>query len=169
MEEGPARRLQVLRAHLTSPSSSSETRSSTKPLDVYLTGAFAQEENSYCVVLPEHLTPHGPWLVRRSALEDCLETVILSLHYLTQSFPQISFDPRFPFQCRNALSPDRLIDTFHAPDDHVHTLYDNLDNSIAKYPDVSTLIFGLSEYKMAVFLFLIFKDTRHYRLSKSVY
>ncbi len=39
--------------------------------------------------------------------------------------------------CRNALSPDKLVDTFPAPDDHVKTLYDNLENTISKLPDVS--------------------------------
>ena len=33
------------------------------------------------------------------------------------------------------MSPHRLVDTFPAPDDHIHTLYDVLDNSITKYPD----------------------------------
>ncbi len=29
------------------------------------------------------------------------------------------------------------MDTFPAPDDHVKTLYDNLENTIARFPDVS--------------------------------
>jgi hypothetical protein len=37
---------------------------------------------------------------------------------------------------RNAVSPERLIETFPAPDDHIRTLYDNLESSIAKYPNV---------------------------------
>lgn len=35
------------------------------------------------------------------------------------------------------MTPERLVDTFPAPNNHIHTLYDNLENSIAKYPDVS--------------------------------
>lgn len=38
---------------------------------------------------------------------------------------------------RNAMSADRLVDTFPAPDDHVRTLFENLENTIAKCPDVS--------------------------------
>ena len=38
---------------------------------------------------------------------------------------------------RNALSPERLVETFPAPDDDVRTLYDNLENALAKYPNVS--------------------------------
>lgn len=33
------------------------------------------------------------------------------------------------------MSPDKLLETFLPPDDHVHTLYENLENSIAKTPD----------------------------------
>ncbi|GAB4820224.1 hypothetical protein N2152v2_007270 [Parachlorella kessleri] len=40
---------------------------------------------------------------------------------------------------RNALSPDKLVDTFPAPDDHVKTLYDNLENTISKLPDAPYL------------------------------
>jgi hypothetical protein len=35
------------------------------------------------------------------------------------------------------MSPNRLLDTFPAPDNHIHTLYDNLENSMVKYADVS--------------------------------
>jgi hypothetical protein len=38
---------------------------------------------------------------------------------------------------RNALSPQRLVDTFPAPHDDIHTLYDNLESSVAAYGDVS--------------------------------
>ncbi len=41
--------------------------------------------------------------------------------------------------CRNAVSPSRLVDTFPAPDNHIHTLYDNLENSMVKYADVSMI------------------------------
>ncbi|KAL4422662.1 hypothetical protein ABPG75_008859 [Micractinium tetrahymenae] len=34
---------------------------------------------------------------------------------------------------RNALSPHRLVDTFAPPHDDIHTLYDNLESSIAEY------------------------------------
>jgi hypothetical protein len=40
--------------------------------------------------------------------------------------------------CRNALSPHRLVDTFPAPHDDIHTLYDNLESSIAEFGDVSS-------------------------------
>ena len=59
----PTKRLEVLRAHLAA----SETADAGPALDLNLTAARPQEEGSYCVVLPEKLTSHGPWLVRRSA------------------------------------------------------------------------------------------------------
>lgn len=38
--------------------------------------------------------------------------------------------------CRSALSPHRLVDTFEAPHDDIHTLYDNLESSVAEYGEV---------------------------------
>lgn len=34
------------------------------------------------------------------------------------------------------MSPDKLVDTFPAPDDDVKTLYENLERSASKHPDV---------------------------------
>ncbi len=38
--------------------------------------------------------------------------------------------------CRSAMSPYKLVSTFDAPDDHVHTLYDNWETSVSRYPHV---------------------------------
>lgn len=40
---------------------------------------------------------------------------------------------------RAATSPYKLVSSFAPPNDHVRTLHDNLENSIAKYPHVSTM------------------------------
>lgn len=34
------------------------------------------------------------------------------------------------------MSPQRLVDTFPPPHDDIHTLYDNLESTIAQFPDV---------------------------------
>ncbi len=41
--------------------------------------------------------------------------------------------------CRHADYAERLVDTFEAPDNHIFTLHDTLEASIAKYGDVSFL------------------------------
>ncbi len=63
MNEASAKRLEVLRGHLAA--SGVSELGITPPLEPSPTGAWPQEEGSYCVVLPENLTPQGPWLVRR--------------------------------------------------------------------------------------------------------
>jgi hypothetical protein len=57
----PERRLAALRAHLAPPID----EDAAPPLAAHPTAAPLQEDQSYCVVLPEKLTPQGPWLVRR--------------------------------------------------------------------------------------------------------
>jgi len=37
------------------------------------------------------------------------------------------------------MSPRRLVSTFPAPDEHVHTLYDNWETSVARFPHVPCL------------------------------
>lgn len=74
-------RLAVLRAHLAADASNVEEE--RKPLHYSPTAAVSAEQNGYCVVLPEHLTPQGPWLVRRS---------VISSSYLLK-IPSGSFNP----------------------------------------------------------------------------
>lgn len=52
--------------------------------------------------------------------------------------PPTSIPPtrRPPLPRRNAKFPDRLVDTFPAPNDHIKTLHDILENSVDQYPDV---------------------------------
>ena len=38
--------------------------------------------------------------------------------------------------CRNASFPDRLVSSFPAPDEHVRTLYDNLELSVTRHAEV---------------------------------
>ena len=38
--------------------------------------------------------------------------------------------------CRNAGFPDRLVSTFPPPDEHVRTLYDNLELSVVRHAQV---------------------------------
>ena len=68
MSETTSKRLDMLRAHLPDSQFVSENpgnAAALQPLECCPTAAFPQEEDSYCVVLPERLTPQGPWLVRR--------------------------------------------------------------------------------------------------------
>lgn len=37
---------------------------------------------------------------------------------------------------RSTLSPRRLVTTFAPPDEHVHTLYDNWETAVARFPHV---------------------------------
>jgi hypothetical protein len=39
---------------------------------------------------------------------------------------------------RSVQSPTKLMTTYEAPDDNIHTLYDNLETSISRYPHVSS-------------------------------
>lgn len=40
---------------------------------------------------------------------------------------------------RSIMSPNKLLHTYDAPDDHIHTMYDNLETSISRYPHVPFL------------------------------
>ncbi len=45
--------------------------------------------------------------------------------------------PLYPPRTRSTISPRKLIATFPAPDEHVHTLYDNWETAVARFPHVS--------------------------------
>jgi hypothetical protein len=66
MSATPDKRLDVLQGHLTETTSISENAPFLETLDCHASGGCSDAEHSYCVVLPENLTPQGPWLVRRS-------------------------------------------------------------------------------------------------------
>lgn len=56
---------------------------------------------------------------------------------------------------RNSSYPERLVDTFEAPDDHIFTLHDTLESSVAKYGDVRDSAFfptGVNTFMKALFI-----------------
>lgn len=65
MSAAPDKRLNMLQGHLTENKMISENESFLETLDCHASGGCNEAEHSYCVVLPEKLTPQGPWLVRR--------------------------------------------------------------------------------------------------------
>jgi hypothetical protein len=85
MSAGPNKRLNVLQSHLTENTFISEDAPFLETLDCHASGGCNETDHSYCVVLPENLTPQGPWLVRRSVsfFDQQKETIPLVLFYFT--------------------------------------------------------------------------------------
>lgn len=158
-----ARRLQVLQQQLTGPQPAETGLSVQLTAGADHSPGCCQEEQSYSVTLPEQLTSSGPWVVRRSAggvVGRCRQAC--QVQNMTRAGPRAptnlpeagavasgradtsaaaaacsAHTPLPPAPCRrNALSPRKLVDTFPAPHDDVHTLYDNLESSIAEFGNV---------------------------------
>jgi hypothetical protein len=72
MSQAPDKRLRVLQGHLTERRSISENAQFLETVDCHASGGCS---DSYCVTLPENLTPQGPWLVRRSVFFSNLDLI----------------------------------------------------------------------------------------------
>lgn len=118
-------------------------------LSMQITAALMEEQEEYAVALPEKLTPDGPWLVRRHVValfrSDVLADVIAVSWLLAAVDPWVYKRYFCGIHTTQSITNNRhrramtkLVTTYAAPGDHIHTLYDNLEHSIKLYPNVWT-------------------------------